>query len=95
MKKKDRVLAGVIMAALLAAGGLWLRRSGQGPGGTVMETTGTGLSRVADGQPGPGEMDNPTNGGRTLAPPDQTRRFREFTPEQRVLQARKGHGPGG
>jgi hypothetical protein len=39
-----------------------------------------------------GEMDHsPTR----LAPPDPTRRFREFTPEQRVEFARKGHGPGG
>jgi hypothetical protein len=38
------------------------------------------------GQPKPGQM---------LRPPEPNRRFSDFTPEQRVEFARKGHGPGG
>jgi hypothetical protein len=30
-----------------------------------------------------------------LRPPDPSRRFTDFTPEERVQFARKGHGPGG
>jgi len=30
-----------------------------------------------------------------LLPPELNRRFKDFTPEQRVEFARKGHGPGG
>ena len=33
--------------------------------------------------------------GRTLRPPNPSRRFVDFTPEQRVQFARQGHGPGG
>src|SRR5690242_2652497 len=38
------------------------------------------------GRPGPGQMPHP---------PEPNRRFTDFTPEQRVEFARKGHGPGG
>ena len=38
------------------------------------------------GRPKPGQM---------LRPPVPNRRFTDFTPEQRVQFARKGHGPGG
>ena len=38
------------------------------------------------GHPKPGQM---------LRPPDPSRRFTDFTPEQRVQFARQGHGPGG
>ena len=48
--------------------------------------------KAPEGKGNTGEMDNSPA---RLAPPDPTRRFREFTPEQRVEFARKGHGPGG
>jgi hypothetical protein len=38
------------------------------------------------GRPNPGQMPRP---------PEPNRRFIDFTPEQRVEFARKGHGPGG
>jgi hypothetical protein len=40
-------------------------------------------------------MLNSPNPGHTLAPPNPSRRFTDFTPEQRVEFARRGHGPGG
>lgn len=48
--------------------------------------------KTPEGEGSTGEMDHSPA---RLAPPDPTRRFREFTPEQRVEFARKGHGPGG
>ena len=48
-------------------------------------STGAGFKRP-QGQPTPGQM---------LRPPEPNRRFADFTPEQRVEFARKGHGPGG
>lgn len=45
-----------------------------------------------DNQHQSGQMsDSPVD----LAPPNPTRRFTDFTPEQRVQFARQGHGPGG
>jgi hypothetical protein len=90
MKRKYLFLG---LAALLAAGGLWFGRktwrSDQLPiseSSTAVESETLGHS-LETGQ---------TNGAPArLAPPDQARRFMEFTPEQRVEFARKGHGPGG
>ena len=52
----------------------------------------TGRTLTPHEQTNTGQMLNPP---RPLAPPDPSRRFRDFTPEQRVEFARKGHGPGG
>ena len=90
MKRKHLFLA---IAALLAAGGLWFARSGRGAEHSAPAKTSTAKFQTLDGQPEPGRMSNPP--ARRLEPPNQSRRFREFTPEQRVQQARKGHGPGG
>jgi len=46
----------------------------------------TDPERGQNNRPKPGHM---------LSPPDPIRRFVDFTPEQRVEFARKGHGPGG
>lgn len=92
MKRKHRLLALVAMAALLAAGAFWFTRPGRGPDLSASSPSLTEPSPVLEGQPGPDQTNNPRP---RLAPPDPTRRFREFTPEQRVQQARKGHGPGG
>jgi hypothetical protein len=97
MKAKHLFLA---IAALLAAGGLWLARSDWRTHASNKSSTGVGLETDdgpsqdsrPHGQPKPGQMLNPPA---RLAPPDPTRRFRDFTPEQRVEFARKGHGPGG
>lgn len=75
----------VAIAVLLAAGGLWLARSTWRNQASSKENLEVG-SKTSSGPPKPGEM---------LRPPDPTRRFRDFTPEQRVEFARKGHGPGG
>ena len=108
MKPKHLSLA---IAALLAAGGLWFaawrthafRESSTGTGsetpqarnsnmGAGIETPqdlepslGAGL-KMPNGQPKPGQMPRP---------PELNLRFKDFTPEQRVEFARKGHGPGG
>jgi hypothetical protein len=52
----------------------------------------TGPVPGANNRPESGQMLNPPA---RLAPPDPNRRFTDFTPEQRVQFARKGHGPGG
>src|SRR5262249_15939179 len=108
MKPKHLSLA---IAALLAAGGLWFawsawrtdqfasHKSSTGVGSKTVgepadtsnekpgENLGRGEPKVSPpGQPKPGQM---------LRPPDPNRRFSDFTPEQRVEFARKGHGPGG
>ncbi len=82
MKGKHLSLA---IAALLAAGGLWLARSAWRTHTFHKSSTDVGFE-TADGPPKPGQM---------LRPPDPLRRFTDFTPEQRVEFARKGHGPGG
>ena len=101
----------VAIAALLAAGGLWFawsawrtdqfrsHKSSTGVGfQTISENADTSSedpgenpnhreSRISSGgKPNPGEM---------LRPPVPNRRFIDFTAEQRVEFARKGHGPGG
>ncbi|HRI14559.1 MAG TPA: hypothetical protein PLX89_16300, partial [Verrucomicrobiota bacterium] len=81
----------VVIAALLAAGGLWFARSAWHASASDKSSTGNG-PKASDGPPKPGQrLHSPAR----LAPPDPTRRFRDFTPEQRVEFARKGHGPGG
>ena len=90
MKRKHIYLG---IAAVLAAGGLWFARSG----GDDSEQNLADSPSVADRQTTrgrliPGQM-NVAGPGHSEA--DQTRRFRDFTPEQRVQQARKGNGPGG
>ena len=68
------------IAALLAVGGLWFARS-------AWHKSNTGIGfKTSHGPPKPGQM---------LRPPDPSRLFTDFTPEQRVEFARKGHGPGG
>jgi hypothetical protein len=88
MKAKYLFLA---LAALLAAGGLWFAQSAWRTHAFPKSSMGVGFETL-DGPPKPGQMLNPPA---RLAPPDPTRRFWDFTPEQRVEFARKGHGPGG
>ena len=82
MKTNHLLLA---IVALVAAGGLWLARSAWRAHAVQKSSMDVGL-KTPDGRPKPGQMPRP---------PDQTRRFTDFTPEQRVEFARKGHGPGG
>jgi ABC-type nickel/cobalt efflux system permease component RcnA len=82
MKAKYLSLA---TAALLTVGGLWLARSAWRTHAVHKSNTSVGFKTQSD-QPTPGQM---------LRPPNPTRRFTDFTPEQRVEFARKGHGPGG
>jgi hypothetical protein len=102
MKRKHLFLA---VAAVLAAGGLWFARSAWRTQAFHTSSMGVGTvhqvqsddinaqparsqsaSEMSHGTPKPGQM---------LRPPDPTRRFTDFTPEQRVQFAREGHGPGG
>jgi len=94
------------LAALLAAGGLWFlafHKSSMGggfkmPRGQALAPSSTpdDLRRVSGPEAGP-EDSTPSrpNPGQMLRPPEPNRRFTDFTPEQRVEFARKGHGPGG
>ncbi len=82
MKAKHLFLA---LAALLAAGGLWLARSAWRAHASHKSSMGVS-AKMPRGGPKPGQM---------LRPPDPSRLFTDFTPEQRVEFARKGHGPGG
>lgn len=94
MKRKRLSLA---VAALIAAGGLWFTRSTWRPNadapsrGIDNSSMDIGVETSHD-QSKPGQAPHPPA---RLAPPNPTRRFIEFTPEQRVEFARKGHGPGG
>jgi hypothetical protein len=93
MKPKQLSLA---IAALFAAGGLWfalsalrtqpLAKPSMAAGNQTPDSTDGQSFRPPNGPPKPGQM---------LRPPDPSRRFRDFTPEQRVDFARRGHGPGG
>jgi hypothetical protein len=99
-------LLSLATAALLAAGGLWLARSAWRTHASHKSSMDVGLktpdgpnfdpnsaaSLRPDPDPGPNNRPKP---GQMLRPPDPTRRFTDFTPEQRVQFARKGHGPGG
>ena len=82
MKAKHLSLA---IAALLAAGGLWLAQSAWRTHTFHKSSIGVGF-KTSHCPPKPGQM---------LRPPDPSRLFTDFTPEQRVEFARKGHGPGG
>jgi hypothetical protein len=82
MKAKHLSMA---IAALLAAGGWWLARTAWRTHAAHKSKMAVGI-KTPDGRPNPGQM---------LRPPDPSRRFTDFTPEQRVQFARKGHGPGG
>src|SRR5678816_430239 len=102
MKSKLLVLA---VAGLLAGGGLWLARSAWrsdkfalvgGTNETVSTVASAPVLRSASHQASTGvgsnmPPDHPKS-GHTIRPPDQNRRFMDFTPEQRVQQARQGHG---
>jgi hypothetical protein len=65
------------------------------PHGTNLNPTSAASLRTAS-QTGAahGAIDGPKP-SHTLRPPNQTRRFADFTPEERVEFARKGRGPGG
>jgi hypothetical protein len=96
MKPKHLSLA---IAALLAAGGLWFAWSAwrtttfhESSKGVGFETPQGPESRMGVGSKGPNGQPNP---GQMPRPPEPNRRFADFTPEQRVEFARKGHGPGG
>lgn len=82
MKAKHLSLA---IAALLAAGGLWFAWSAWRTHASQKSSMGVDF-KTPHGPPKPGQM---------LRPPDPSRLFRDFTPEERVQFARKGHGPGG
>ncbi len=89
--KRTRFLTGI--AAALAAGALWLVLREGDPDSTPAPE-GRFQSTPAEAR----EAMQETGGrgaGRMLAPPDPNRRFTDFTPEQRVEFARRGHGPGG
>jgi len=82
MKARHLFLA---LAALLVAGGLGLAWSAWRTHPSQASNMGVGLE-APPGPPEPGQM---------LRPPDPSRRFTDFTPEERVQFARQGHGPGG
>ena len=108
MRAKHLSLA--IVALLIAGGGLWLGRSAwrtqsfhkpsMGVGSKTPRapnfdpTSAAALPNASQTDPAP-RTNNNARPGRMLRPPDPNRRFTDFTPEQRVQFARKGHGPGG
>ena len=77
MKAKHLSLA---IAALLAAGGLWLARSAWRAHAFHKSSMGVS-AKMPRGGPKPGQM---------LRPPNPNRRFQDLTPEQRVQLARQG-----
>jgi hypothetical protein len=77
MKAKHLFLA---IAALLAAGGLWLSWTAWRTHAFHKSSMGLSVKMPHDG-PKPGQM---------LRPPDPNRKFRELTPEERVKLARQG-----
>lgn len=107
MKRKHLLLA---IAVLLAAGGLWfarwawrthvLHKSSMSiglkmPHGSNFDSnSAVSLPDVSDTGSAP-DPNNRPEPGHMLRPPDPFRLFTDFTPEQRVEFARKGHGPGG
>lgn len=91
MKRKHFYLGAV---GLLAAAALWIARSGGDAEQNAIESANS--ANAANAQITEGRRPGQTNvHGPRHSEADQTRRFRDFTPEQRVEQARKGHGPGG
>ncbi len=100
----------LLIALLLAAGGVWLARSAwrthAAPKSNMdadVKMTGNPNSAANNtaSLPGAAQKDaspGPNNRPRPaqmLRPPEPYRRFTDFTPEQRVQFARQGHGPGG
>src|SRR5215472_16306144 len=107
MKAKHLFLA---IAALLAAGGLWLAHSAWRTHAFQKSSMGVGVRTSAAPNLDPNSaaslptasQTDPTLGpnnrpkpGQMPRPPDPYQRFTDFTPEQRVQFARQGHGPGG
>ena len=93
MKRKHLFLA---LAALLAVAALWFRRTtSRSDHSTFQKSSSASAFQNESDNPNSTETTNAANPTRMHAPPDQSRKFREFTPEQRVEFARKGHGPGG
>ena len=92
MKLKRLSLA--VVAVLAAGSGWWLSRSdSRTPASNKLNAV--VVHEMDDRRPqdsGPHGQPKP---GQRHQPPDPTRLFRDFTPEQRVEFARKGHGPGG
>lgn len=106
MRRKHLFLA---VAIVLAAGGLWFAGS-TWRAGAIRESSLDANSDAPPRPPTPGqdqplhasgvdtgpESQTGTNPPRPmLRPPEPNRRFMDFTPEQRVEFARRGHGPGG
>lgn len=96
MKRKLLVVA---MAAVLAASGWWFAHSAWHTQESPTSSMGVGFPRPPGQELSTGVgnevRNNPSQPGPMLRPPDPARRFTDFTPEQRVEFARKGHGPGG
>ena len=91
MRRKHLFMLSLI-AVLLAAVGLRLARSRSLTFDPASGKTGSAHYQTLDGR---SNLEQATNRNPRLAPPEPARRFRDLTPEQRVEQARKGHGPGG
>jgi hypothetical protein len=107
MKAKHLFLA---IAVLLVAAGLWLALTASRSHASQKLSVGISSKTQRDSNFDPkraaslpsasqkGQIAGVTNRpqpGHMLRPPDPSRRFRDFTPEQRVKFARQGHGPGG
>jgi len=90
-KSKKAAYLALAMAALVAAGGLWFGRTAWRPTPSGKATMADGV-QASGGQPTSGATSNPPA---LLEPPDPARIFADFTPEERVEFARRGHGPGG
>ncbi len=82
-KKRDWLAA----VALLLTGGIWLSYSP-----AKVDKRPSPLATSAQPKAASTEESSARPG---LHPPDATRRFVDFTPEQRVEFARRGRGPGG
>jgi hypothetical protein len=109
-KPMNRKHLSLAIAALLAAGGLWFAGSAWRTHASHTSRMGIGfktprgsnsdsdkaasLPRASRMESAPGTNNRPTQ-SRMLRPPNPSQIFRDFTPEQRVEFARKGHGPGG
>jgi hypothetical protein len=91
VKRKHLFLA---MVAVLAAGGIWLARVPR-PAQPVEFANRRATSQTSNMDVGVKTPPDEPKPGQIRRPPDPTRRFTDFTPEQRVEFARKGHGPGG